>query len=144
MISRKELIEGSYGVPYAEIEPLLNHEKFVFVSSFRKAFPDIEINKDNVHFIDSGMRFRPNALINVENNGGWSLTGYHDGSVNIWPFRSGEYYHIGFLDLSGEFYYQGIKEYKDGFFDDGGYFLKPFPTHCIRIEKPKDAVFSTY
>lgn len=138
MLTKKRLIEKAYKMPYEQIEKYLNSEYWVFVPSIRDNFPDYEISKEDNYF--DGIRFRPKMLSGIEKNGGWSPTGYHDGSVKDFPFINEEYYHIGFLNLSGEFHYQGIKEYKDGFFDDGGYFLRPFPTHFIKIEKPRDAL----
>lgn len=144
MQSRKTLIERAYKMPYKDIEPYLNFECWVFVSSIQKAFPDYEISKEDNEFNNThGYRFRPLMLRGIEKNGGWGLTGYHDGSVKSCPLRNGEYYHIGFLDFSGSFIYQGIKEFNDGFFEDG-YHLKPFPTHYIKIDKPADALYASY
>jgi len=141
MQSRETLIERAYKMPYKDIEPYLNSEGWAFVISIQKAFPDYEISKEDNQFDNThGYRFRPWSLRGIEKNGGWELTGYHDGSVRNCPLRNGEYYHIGFLNYNGSFSYQGIKEYDDGFFEDG-YHLKPFPTHYIKIDKPANALY---
>jgi hypothetical protein len=137
MITKKQLIEKAYKMPYEQIEKYLNSEYWVFIPSIRDNFPDYEISKEDNHF--DGIRFRPAMLYGINDNNGWSPTGYHDGSVKKCPLINGEFYHIGFLNLSGSFSYQGIKEFNDGFFEDG-YHLKPFPTHYIKIEKPRGAL----
>ena len=65
----------------------------------------------------------------------WKSTNYH-GHVQeeSWiKLENGKWYEIGFKNLfKGNFVHQGIKQFNDGFFDDG-YFLKPFPTHAKEI-----------
>ena len=143
MISKRDLIEKAYKMPYNEIEPYLNSEYWVFVSSIQKDFPDYEISKEDNYFDNShGYRFQPKMLSGIEDNGGWELSGYHDSSTKKNPFRDGEYYRIGFLNHDGTFAKQGVREYKEGFFDDDNYHLKPFPTHYIRIERVPDPIYS--
>lgn len=52
------------------------------------------------------------------------------------PLENGKWYEIGSLSQFGNgFYHQGIRIFNDdGFMDDNGYWLKPFPTHFKEIE----------
>lgn len=142
MISKEELIEKAFGIPYEEIKGVYNSEYFTFVSVMKQKFPNYEIRKEDNYFSDNGMRFKPIMLDGIEDNNKWKNSLYHkqDKSQKC-PFIDGEYYHIGFLNFDGSFYYQGVKQFNNGFKDDDGYWLKPFPTHFIKIEKPKDAVY---
>jgi len=143
-MTREKIIEKAYKMPYEDIAPYLNSEYWVFVVSIRKDFPDYEISKEDNEFDNSsGYRFRPHMLRGIESNNSWELTGYHDQNVRKCPMRDGEYYHIGFLNqFDGGFVYQGIKKFDEGFMDDNGYHLKPFPTHYIKVDKPLDAVYA--
>lgn len=143
MLDRKQLIEKAYDLPYEEIKDYLNFEGWCFVSSIVRDFPDYEISKeDNDFMYSNGNRFRPKMMRGIENNNNWSMTGYHDPNVKNCPLKDGEYYHIGFLNYNGTFSYQGIRQFNEGFMDDDGYYLKPFPTHYMHIEKPEGAVYS--
>jgi hypothetical protein len=65
----------------------------------------------------------------------WKSTNYH-GHVqeDSWiKLENGRWYEIGFKNqFQGNFVHQGIKQFNDGFFNDG-YYLKPFPTHAKEI-----------
>jgi hypothetical protein len=68
----------------------------------------------------------------------WKSTNYHghvqsDDSIKL---ENGKWYEIGFqlqFPSDKNFGHQGILMYNDGFFDENGYHLKPFPTHAREI-----------
>lgn len=142
MMDYKSAVSKAYcDIPYDELKPLLNSECWMWVNTFKRYFPDVEIKEEDFDFsIDH--RLRPKALRNILDNGGWKSTGCHNGSKkNL--FVDGKYYHIGFLNSygDGKFVYQGILKYDGGFKDEAGYPLRPFPTHYIEITQPRDAVY---
>ena len=142
MLSKEDLIESAFGIPYEEMQGVYNSEYFVFVSVMKQKFPNYDISKEKNDFIDDGTRFRPKKLRGISNNNKWKCSLYHQQEKHQkCPFVNGRYYHIGFMNYDGSFGYQGIRQFNDGFKDDNGYWLKPFPTHFIEIEKPLDAVF---
>jgi hypothetical protein len=144
MISRKRAISRAYcDIDYEKLKPLLNMDCWIWVNSFRRDFPDVLLDENAFDFNEG--RLRPKSLRNISSNGGWSSTGYHVQSERPKPnpFRDDTYYHIGFLNHDGSFDYQGIKLYKDGFFDEAGYYLKPFPTHYIEIKQPQNPVYDS-
>ncbi len=143
MLSKKDLIEKAFGIPYEEIKGVYNMEYYIFTSVMKQKFPDYKISKETNDFIDDGTRFRPKILRGIQDNNKWKNTLYHQQEKpQKCPFEDGRYYHIGFMDYNGSFYYQGIREFNEGFKDDNGYWLKPFPSHYIEIEKPLDAIFN--
>ena len=142
MLTLKKLIEKAYGIPYEEIREILNSEYYVFFSVMRDRFPDFEIDRNNIDISRDGTAFSPKLLRCVYDNRGWKNTKYHmQETPQRCPLIDGCYYHIGFLNHDGSFTYQGIRIFNNGFLDDAGYHLKPFPTHYIKIEKPGDAVY---
>lgn len=67
----------------------------------------------------------------------WKSTNYHGHVKTDSPIKleNGCWYEIGFRNVFGKkFVNQGIYKFNNGFFDEGGYHLKPFPTHARKIE----------
>lgn len=146
MISRKKVISKAFNIPYDEIKKYLNIDCFVFTSSMKKDFPEYDFSDDKNDYIDNRTRLRPTALRNIKNVSGWIPTNYHQISETkgkVYNFKEGAYYHIGVLNYDGEFRYQGIHKFENGFKEDT-YHIKPFPTHIIPINKPIDPIYYTY
>lgn len=67
----------------------------------------------------------------------WKSTNYHQHvqDDDFIKLENGKYYEIGFKNqFQGDFVHQGVSIYDNGFFDDAGYHLKPFPTHAKLLE----------
>lgn len=92
-----------------------------------------------------GTLWRPKSLSGIENNNGWQETGYHHWrgvKLKKSPFENGEYYEIGFMGATdNSFHNQGVKQFNNGFFDEGNYPLKPFPTHFKPISKSANPLY---
>lgn len=89
--------------------------------------------------------YRPKSLSGIETNNGWQETGYHHWrgvKLEKTPFKNGEYYEIGFMSATdNSFHNQGIKQFNNGFLDEGNYPLKPFPTHFKPISKSDNPLY---
>lgn len=84
---------------------------------------------------------RPIALRGIENNNGWKPSGFYAADTDRRnPFKNHKLYRIGVLNYDGSFTEQGVKEWKDGFFENG-YPIKPFPTHYQVVEDIKPPLF---
>jgi len=96
-------------------------------------------------FTDRGHIWRPKSLAGIETNNGWEETGYHHWrgiKLKESPFKNGEYYELGFMGAYGNiFAHQGIYEFNNGFKDQNGYYLKPFPTHYKKLEKSNSPIY---
>lgn len=83
---------------------------------------------------NNGKKTKIKNMSELEKCNEWQKTNYGLNPPVKCPLENGRWYEIGYMNqFGGGFGHQGIRQFNDGFMDDNGYYLKPFPTHFKEI-----------